>query len=117
MFFGDFIHVAMGSGLQVFLPLSIAIYFFYTQQRFAGAMCLMWVGESITDVSVYAGDAIAMQLPLLGGDSVIHDWNYLLSSMHVLRYTPQIAATLSAIGFFTVLLGIILSYLFAGEKA
>jgi hypothetical protein len=112
-FFGEFIHIAMGSGFQVLLPLSIALYFFYTDQRFSGALCLMWVGQNLINVSVYAGDAILMQLPLLGGDGVIHDWNYLLTTLHVLSSTPEVAATLYTAGILTILLGVALSFLFA----
>jgi hypothetical protein len=114
--FGDFIHILMGSGFQVLLPLSISGYFFYTRQRFAGAICLMWVGQNFINVSIYAGDAIAMQLPLLGGDGVLHDWNYLLSAMGILNWTPIIATTLSAIGFMTIGLGILLSFMFAWDE-
>ncbi len=111
-FFGEFIRIAMGSGLQVLLPLFIACYFFYTRQNFAGSITLMWVGQNIINVSVYAGDAVAMQLPLLGGDSVIHDWHYLLSTLGVLGWTPAIASALSTLGFFTILSGILLSCMF-----
>ena len=112
-FFGEFIHVLMGSGFQVLLPLSIAVYFFYTRQLFSGAVCLMWVGQNLINVSIYAGDSIVMQLPLLGGDSVIHDWNYLLTSLHILSWTPEVAATLYILGILTISLGIILSFQFA----
>ena len=114
-FFGEFIHIAMGSGFQVLLPLSIALYFFYTKQPFSGAVCLMWVGQNLINVSIYAGDAIVMQLPLLGGDAVIHDWNYLLSTLRVLNYTPEIAETIYVAGILTIFLGIILSFMFAWE--
>lgn len=111
MFFGTFIHVLMGSGFQILLPLSISLYFFYTRQRLSGAICLMWTGQNIINVSVYAGDAIAMNLPLLGGDSVGHDWNYLLTTTHLLSHTPQIAATLYALGLATILLGVLIACL------
>ena len=107
----------MGSGFQVLLPLSIAGYFFYTRQRFAGAITLMWVGQNLINVSVYAGDALVMQLPLLGGDSVIHDWNWLLSTLNVLRYTSQIAFIINGLGFLTIILGIALACVFIGEKS
>jgi hypothetical protein len=68
IFFGQFIHVLMGSGFQVLLPLGIALYFFYTRQNLSGTICLMWVGQNLINVSVYAGDSIVMQLPLLGGE-------------------------------------------------
>jgi hypothetical protein len=112
-FFGEFIHVLMGSGFQALLPLSIALYFFYTGQRLSGAVCLMWVGQNLINVSIYAGDAIVQQLPLLGGDSVIHDWNYLLTSLHMLRWTSDVATTLYTLGVATIALGIILSFQFA----
>ncbi len=50
-----------------------------------------------------------MQLDLLGGDSVIHDWNYLLTSMGILRYTQIVAQTLYIIGLLTIFIGTILS--------
>jgi hypothetical protein len=112
-FFGEFIHILMGSGFQVLLPLSIALYFFYTRQRFAGAVCLMWVGQNLINVSIYAGDSIAMQLPLLGGDADIHDWNYLLTTLNILSWTPEIAAIFYVTGVLTIFLGILLSFLFA----
>lgn len=105
-FTGDFLHSAMGPGIQVLLPLCIALYVLAHKQPFAGAFCLMWFGESMTNVSVYAGDAIAMQLPLLGGSEVTHDWNYLLTSTHMLADTVSIAHTLYMIGICGVLSGI-----------
>jgi hypothetical protein len=48
------------------------------------------------------GDARAQQLPLLTvGDSsfVIHDWNYLFSSLGLLNHDTQIAATVRALGW------------------
>ena len=112
-FFGDLIHIAMGSGFQILLPLSIALYFFCQRQELSGAICLMWTGINLINVSIYAGDAIAMQLPLLGGDSVTHDWNLLLSELHILRHTAEIAGTLMTLGIMTILLGVVLSFWWA----
>jgi hypothetical protein len=52
---------------------------------------LFWVGQNLINISVYARDSIAMQLPLLGGGNVIHDWNYLLSTLNILKYTTYVA--------------------------
>lgn len=114
-FLGQFGTIAMGSGFQILLPLFIASYFFYTEQRLSGAVCLMWVGQNLINVSVYAGDAIAMRLPLLGGDSVIHDWNYMLSILHMLRWTPVVAMTLYALGIMLIGASIPLAFLFAAR--
>ena len=113
IFFGQFIHVLMGSGFQVLLPLLITAYFFSTGQRLSAAITLMWAGENMTNVSVYAGDAIAMQLPLLGGDASFHDWHYLLTTHNVLAWTPEIASTIYVLGVLTTLTGVILAFKYA----
>ncbi len=112
-FLGQFVQVAMGSGMQILLPLSIAAYFFYHRQNFEGGMTLMWAGQNMINVSVYAGDAVAMQLPLLGGDYVIHDWNYILSSLHALAQTPYVAAVLYGCGVTAIAAGFALAIYFA----
>jgi hypothetical protein len=113
MFFGEFISVCMGSGLQILLPFSIAVYFLYHRQKISGTICLMWTGMNLINVSVYAHDAIAMQLPLLGGDNVVHDWNYILSMLNILHSAPVVAATLYALGIFTIGVGITYGFIFA----
>lgn len=112
-FCGQFIQIAMGSGFQLLLPLSIACYFLFTDQRYSAAVCLMWVGQSAINVSGYAADALAMQLPLLGGDSSIHDWNYLLSTLHVLRAAPNIGAAFATVGFLLIVMGVALALYFS----
>ncbi len=116
LLFGEFISVCMGSGFQIFLPLFIAFYFLCHRQRISGAICLMWVGINLINVSVYAGDAIVMQLPLLGGDGVMHDWNYILTTLDTLSSTPTVATTLYGLGAVSIGIGIALSYFFALEQ-
>ncbi len=111
-FLGHFVQVAMGSGLQILLPLSIAAYFFYHRQLYEGSITLMWAGQNMINVSVYAGDAISMQLPLLGGDYVIHDWNYMLTALHALPQTPYVAATLYGCGTTAIIAGFVLAIYF-----
>lgn len=110
-FLGEFVQILMGSGFQIVLPLSITYYFFHKRENLSGAICLMWVGMNILNVSIYARDAISMQLPLLGGDGVMHDWNYLLSTLNILSLAPAVASTLYLLGILTVGLGVILSFL------
>lgn len=109
MFFGEYIHVAMGSGFQIILPLGIALYFFYHGQRISGSLCLLWVGQNLLNVSIYAADAQMMNLQLLGGDGVIHDWNYLLETTGILRYTHSIALILYTMGILMLSMGTVLS--------
>ncbi|MCX6703453.1 MAG: hypothetical protein NTV02_02070 [Candidatus Zambryskibacteria bacterium] len=114
-FLGTFIQVLAGSGLQVMLPLSIALYFFYHRQNISGALCLLWTGQSLLSVSVYAGDAVLQQLDLLGGDSVMHDWNYLLSTTGLLPHTDIVASGIYFLGICTIGIGSILSLYYASS--
>lgn len=115
-FLGMYIKIAAGSGLQIFLPLFISVYFFLQHQRISGALSLLWVGQNLLNVSIYARDAEVMQLDLLGGDSVIHDWNYLLSTINALHYTHIIANVLYIGGLIIIFAGTALALSFAFEK-
>ncbi len=110
IFFGDFIHILGGSLFQILLPLVITLYFFFNKQKLSGAVCLMWVGQNFINVSVYAGDALKQNLPLLGGDSVIHDWNYLLTYTNELTSTDQIASILYNTGLVLIVLGAVVAF-------
>lgn len=94
MLFGEFMTIAGGSLLQVIVPVVFAGYFYRREQFYSAALVLFWVGESLLNVSVYAGDAISMQLPLLGGDDSIHDWNYILDRLRLLAATSKVAGTI-----------------------
>lgn len=97
--FGDFLHILGGSLFQVLVPLIFSAYFYLRGQGFSGSIVLFWVGQSLINVSVYAGDAIAMQLPLLGGDGVEHDWHAILTMLNALPQTAQIAHIMYGFGF------------------
>lgn len=102
-FGGKFLTIAGGSLFQILLPCFCVGYFFYEGKPFSAAICLMWVGNNFFDVAVYANDAVFTELPLsnlFGGTSetIIHDWNYMLSETHLLHKTNLIAAIIRAIG-------------------
>lgn len=90
--------IAGGSLFQLIVPATFAGYFFFNKKHFSCALVLFWLGESLLNVSVYAADSVAMQLPLLGGDNSIHDWNYLLDHLDLLRQTASIAFAIRASG-------------------
>ena len=92
--FGEFLMIAGGSLFQLIVPAAFAFYFYYHRKPYSCALVLLWLGESLLNVSVYAGDSVAMQLPLLGGNDSIHDWNYLLDHMGWLYHTNGIAKAL-----------------------
>lgn len=101
---GEFMMIAGGSLFQVIMPALFVGYFAYHHKFYSAALVLFWVGESILNVSVYAGDSLALQLPLLGGQDSIHDWNYMLSELHLLQYTAAVAGAIRGLGTLTILI-------------
>lgn len=117
IFFGQFLHILGGSLTQVLLPLIFSLYFYLRKDVFSGSLVLMWVGYNLVNVSIYIGDSYYMQLPLLGGDSVIHDWNFLLTELNILSWYKIISATTRTIGIFVMVVGFVLAlWKFAIEK-
>ncbi len=51
---------------------------------------LLWLGQNFINISVYAADAQARKLPLLGGNKVYHDWNYLLTEIDLLKFDAEV---------------------------
>lgn len=113
---GEFMTIAGGSLFQVLVPLIFASYFFYQKKYFSGALVLFMAGESLINVSVYAGDAMDMQLPLLGGDDSIHDWNWMLDRLGWLNHTREIAGAIRALGTLTILAASAYAFLSARRK-
>jgi hypothetical protein len=79
-----FLNILAGSLTQCVFPLLFMFSFWRTGQQFAVFATLFWFGYNLLDTAVYVADAQAMQLPLLGGENVIHDWNYLLNALNLL---------------------------------
>ena len=88
---GQTISILMGSGTEVLIPGICAIHLYLTNQKYSSFFILYWLTTALIDVAVYINDAAYMNLPLLGGDSVIHDWNYLLTKFNLLSFTHSIS--------------------------
>ncbi|NTU99028.1 hypothetical protein HGA64_03420 [Candidatus Falkowbacteria bacterium] len=88
--FGDKLHTLGGSLLQILMPFLFVIYFFNREQYYSSTIMLFWVSQNLLNVSIYAGDAVRMELPLLGGENTIHDWNHLLEGTGWLKYVTTI---------------------------
>ena len=85
-FFGKFIYTLGGTLMQIILPSIIASFFFRNIYRTGVQFALLWLGQNLINISVYAADARARKLPLLGGNKVYHDWHYLLGEIGILEY-------------------------------
>ena len=110
MLFGNqFIQMAGGTILQLIIPIILAFYFLFVKKDiYAMSFMLLWLGSSFFDIAIYAKDAVLMNLDLLGGDSSIHDWNYLLSTIGLLKYTAQVAGFIYSLGIFSLITGVVI---------
>jgi hypothetical protein len=93
-FFGEWLAVAGGSITQFAAPLAVALILLRQRDYFGVAVGGAWLSMSLSNLAVYVADARAEELPLvsLGGGDVVHDWNYLLGSAHLLPHDAAIAA-------------------------
>ncbi len=101
--FGQFLQVLGGTMGQLLVPAAFTVYFHLRREFFSSAVTFFWVGQNLFNISVYVKDAQAMALPLVsvgGGEDKIHDWNYILSRIGLLRWDH-------AIGNLVYLLGIV----------
>lgn len=113
LFFGEFINILGGTLMQILVPLIIFFYFYRRHEYFSSSLVLFWLSQNFFNVYIYARDAITMNLPLLGGDSVYHDWNYMLSSLNILRFTDQVASFMYIIGLIILVFAISYSLKFS----
>ena len=89
-FFGRYIYTLGGTLMQIILPSIIFFYFFRSSYRTGMQFSLLWLGQNFINISVYAADAQAQKLPLLGGNKVYHDWHFLLNEIGLLQYDTEV---------------------------
>jgi hypothetical protein len=94
--FGDFMQFAGGTVFQVVMPAIFVVYFLRRKDRHSASVALWWVAQNCWNVSVYAADARAQELPLVGGGE--HDWAYMLGELHWLRYDQRVAKVIWTFG-------------------
>jgi hypothetical protein len=74
--FGELIGFAGGTLMQLIMPALFIGYFVRRGDQHSASVALWWVGQNCANISIYAADARAQELPLVGGGE--HDWAYLL---------------------------------------
>ncbi len=119
--FGETMSILGGSLLQCLLPAVFAGYFVYKKEWAGLAFGVWWVGNNLVNVSYYIQDASLRALPLLGGDSVGHDWYNLLSRWNMLERDHVIAGVVYGAGWLLLvgsLLGltVVIFALLTGKK-
>jgi hypothetical protein len=108
-FLGEWLSVAGGSITQLAAPTAVALILLKQRDYFGVAVGGAWLSMSLSNLAVYVADARAEELPLysLGGGDVVHDWNYLLGSVHLLPYDGWIGGLVRVMAL-TVLAGSVL---------
>jgi hypothetical protein len=107
-FFGKYIYTLGGALMQILLPGIILWYFLSNYYRTGMQFTLLWMGQNFVNISVYAADARAQALPLLGGNSVYHDWHYLLGEINLLEYDQEVGYIIFGIGILIFLTAVLL---------
>jgi len=99
--FGAWLAVAGGSITQLAAPAAAAWLLYRQRDYFGAAVGGAWLSMSLSNLAVYVADARAEALPLysLGGGDVVHDWHYLLGSVHLLPHDSQIAGLVRLAAF------------------
>jgi len=88
-FLGRFIMTLGGTIFQLLIPAVCLVHLLRRGANLGWQLCLFWIGENLLNVSVYAGDAIKQELPLVGGG--VHDWTYLLTETGLIAHPAGVA--------------------------
>jgi hypothetical protein len=107
---GHWMAIAGGSVAQVLAPLAVAWGFLRQRDYFGVAVAGAWEAMSLSNLATYIADARAEALPLVSpfsGDPE-HDWNFLLSSLGMLRHDTQLAALVRLVAFLALVGSLVL---------
>lgn len=116
-YFGQFIMIIGGTIGQLFVPVTITIYFIARQEFYSSSVTIFWTGQNMFNISVYLKDARAMELPLvtIGGGDAIHDWNYILSHIGFLNLDHVMGNVVYGIGLLLILAAVVIGFYFSFE--
>jgi hypothetical protein len=95
-FFPRFVMMLGGTIFQLLIPAVCLVRLRMRGANLGWQLCLFWIGESLLNISIYAGDAIAQALPLVGGGE--HDWTYLLTETGLIGHTVLVGKTIFLAG-------------------
>lgn len=84
--FGKFIYTLGGTLTQIIIPGMFVVYYIIVKRKVLTQIFLVWLGQNLINISIYASDARTQRLPLLGGKKVYHDWTYLLNKTNLLEF-------------------------------
>ena len=101
-FFGEWIMVAGGTLLQLFVPFALALYFAFQRQLSGTTFCAFCFFEQFLPIGIYMADARCQCLQYVTvGDPELaeHDWFYLFSHAGVVEHDTQIGNIVRVLGW------------------
>jgi hypothetical protein len=108
--FGQWLMIAGGSVTQVMGPIAAALMLLRQDDRYGVAVVGTWLAYSLTNLANYIGDARTMALQLVGfSDDPLHDWHYLLDSMHLLPYDTRLAGLVRTLAVGVLMASLVLA--------
>lgn len=106
IFGSELLMVMGGTIMQLLVPAVFTLYFFTRGQRFSSSITGIWLAQSLFNVTVYERDAWAMELPLLGGEDVIHDWNYIVTELGLIGQIKTLGNIIYGTGMIVLILSV-----------
>lgn len=111
---GNLLYALGGTLFEIGIPAGLAIWCAIGQYYKILSLMLGWMSVALFSVSAYAGDAQALELPLLGGtgdpefDAQVHDWHSILSQLGWLEATRTVSDSFWALGLVSGVAAILL---------
>jgi hypothetical protein len=106
IFGNEFLMIMGGTLMQLLVPVVFTLYFFIHGQRFSSSITGIWLSQSFFNVAVYERDAWAMELPLLGGENVTHDWNYIVTELDLIGQIKTLGNIIYGTGLTVLMISI-----------
>jgi hypothetical protein len=98
--------VAGGTILQLFVPFALAVYFCFLRQIPGTAFCAFFFFEQFLPVGVYMADARSQSLEYVTvGDPELaeHDWSWMFSRLGLIDHDVQIGTAVRVLGWIGML--------------
>ncbi|MGH7579947.1 MAG: hypothetical protein ACREM9_07230 [Gemmatimonadales bacterium] len=95
-FGGEFLTLLGGTLFQLLVPAAFVVALWRQGDHHGATVPLWWLGQNCWNISVYAKDARAEQLPLVGGGE--HDWALMLGRLGWLDRDQAIGGVVFLLG-------------------
>ena len=113
---GGFIYTLGGTLMQIIIPSMFIVFYFIKKQKIGAQIFLVWLGQNLFNISVYAADARAHKLPLLGGNKVYHDWTYILNKLGLIEYDQVVGNVFVFLGLAAFVVAMIVPLIIKSEE-